>query len=80
MPAKEARETAPVTGIETTNTSTSNQGGARLDHVRQRGHIICGTTKVVAGYRFLNQDGEKTVLGSICAGRWQWRCSTIPEQ
>ena len=57
-PAGVPIEAAPVSGVEITNTSVSSQAGGRLDRMRQRGHLVCGTTKAVAGYGFLNADGE----------------------
>lgn len=57
-PAGAPSEGAPAAGVEITNTSVSSQGGGRLDQVRQRGHVVCGTTKVVPGYGFLNADGD----------------------
>ena len=51
-------EGAPAAGDEIANTSVSSQGGGRLDQVRQRGHVVCGTTKVVPGYGFLNADRD----------------------
>ncbi len=57
IPAQAPGEGAPAAGVEIANTSMSNQGDGRLERARQRGHLVCGTTKAVAGYGVLNADG-----------------------
>lgn len=53
-----SNESVPVAGAQIANTSASFQEGGRLSHVRDRGYLVCGTTKVVAGYGFLTADGD----------------------
>ena len=57
-PVTAVRESAPATGTLAENTATTGDGSGRLERARDRGHIVCGTTKVVAGYSYLNEAGE----------------------
>lgn len=50
-------ESYAVPGINTDDTSASNQGGGRLSRIRSSGHVVCGTTNDVAGYGSLDNDG-----------------------
>ena len=50
-------ESVAVTGTLTENTAVSGQAAGRLDRARDRGHIVCGTTKVIAGYSYIDDAG-----------------------
>ena len=58
MAANTPSEGVPAAGAQIADTSVSFQDGGRLNHVRDRGYLVCGTTKVVAGYGFLTADGD----------------------
>ena len=51
-------ESVAATGMFSENTAASGQAAGRLERARDRGHIVCGTTKVVAGYGYLNDAGD----------------------
>ena len=56
-PGQAPSESAAVPGIETANTSVTHQDGGRLGRIRNRGHVVCGTTNDVVGYGYLDNDG-----------------------
>ena len=51
-----AEATAAPTGSEAT--SGSNQGGSRLETVRNRGHVVCASRNDVPGYGSLDDSGN----------------------
>ena len=50
-------ESAAMPGTLTENTAVAGQTASRLDRARDRGHIVCGTTKVIAGYSYIDDAG-----------------------
>jgi len=50
-------ESIAIQGTHADNTSNLAQGDGRLDQIRSRGHVVCGTTNDVAGYGSLNNAG-----------------------
>ena len=50
-------ESAAIHTVHVDNTSASNQGASRLEQIRGRGHVVCGTTNDVAGYGSLDNAG-----------------------
>jgi general L-amino acid transport system substrate-binding protein len=45
-------------GTVVEDTSVSVQNDSWLERIKSRGHLVCGTTKVVAGYGYLNEAGD----------------------
>ena len=57
-PAAVDHESVAVPGTLTENTGATGQTASRLERARDRGHIVCGTSRVVAGYAYLDEAGE----------------------
>ena len=50
-------ESVAIQGTHSDNTANTAQNGGRLDQIRDRGHVVCGTTNDVAGYGSLDNSG-----------------------
>ncbi len=53
-----SNESVAIRGTHSENTANPAQTDGRLEQIRGRGHVVCGTTNDVAGYGSLNNDGE----------------------